>query len=288
MLKKRLIPKFLLRDGRLVKYVRFFENERVAGNPVTTAKVYNDYGVDELIVLDIVPSEASRSRVVDIIERMSEEIFMPFTVGGGVKTLEDVNMLLRAGADKVSVNSEAVRRPEFVRDAARVFGDQCITVSIDYKKIGPNHASVYIDGGREHAALDPVEWAVRCEDLHCGEVLLGSIDRDGTMSGYDLDVIHKAANALSVPLIVSGGCGSLQHAIDALEAGASAVAISSMFLIHRPQSDQAAQPSGLARPRRQNQRQQQELISCNSRSVGSILRCMCESSLKTCFPTAPT
>jgi imidazole glycerol-phosphate synthase subunit HisF len=236
MLKKRLIPKFLLRDGRLVKYVRFFENERAAGNPVTTAKVYNDYGVDELIVLDIVPSEASRSRVVDIIERMSEEIFMPFTVGGGVKTLEDVNMLLRAGADKVSVNSEAVRRPELVRDAARVFGDQCITVSIDYKKISPNHASVFIDGGREHAALDPIEWARRCEDLHCGEVLLGSIDRDGTMSGYDLDLIHKAANVLNVPLIVSGGCGSLQHAIDALEAGASAVAISSMFLFtdHSP------------------------------------------------------
>jgi cyclase len=161
---------------------------------------------------------------------------MPFTVGGGVKTLDDVNMLLRAGADKVSVNSEAVRRPEFVRDAARVFGDQCITVSIDYKKISPHHASVFIDGGREHVALDPVEWALRCEDLHCGEVLLGSIDRDGTMSGYDLDVIHKAANALSVPLIVSGGCGSLQHAIDALEAGASAVAISSMFLFtdHSP------------------------------------------------------
>src|SRR4030095_5834856 len=170
---------------------------------VTTAKVYNDYGVDELIVLDIVPSAASRSRVIEIIERMSEEIFMPFTVGGGVKTLDDVNMLLRAGADKVSVNSEAVRRPEFVRDAARVFGDQRITVSIDYKTVSPGRASVFIDGGREDAALDPVEWARRCEDLHCGEVLLGSIDRDGTMSGYDLDMIHRAANVLSVPLIVS-------------------------------------------------------------------------------------
>src|SRR3979409_2329923 len=125
MLKKRLIPKFLLRDGRLVKYVRFFENERIAGNPVTTAKVYNDYGVDELIVLDIVPSEVSRSRVVEIIERVWKEISMPFTVGGGVKTLDDVNALLRAGADKVSVNSEAVRRPEFVREDARVFGGQC-------------------------------------------------------------------------------------------------------------------------------------------------------------------
>lgn len=236
MLKKRLIPKFLLRDGRLVKYTRFFDNERIAGNPVTTAKVYNDYGVDELIVLDIVPSAASRMRVVDIIGRMSEEIFMPFTVGGGVKTAEDVNALLRAGADKVSMNSEAVRRPEFVREAARMFGDQCISISIDYKRVGSHHASVYIDGGREHVALDPVEWALRCEDLHCGEILMSSIDRDGTMQGYDLEMINTLANRLGVPMIVSGGCGSLQHAIDALEAGASAVAISSMFLFtdHSP------------------------------------------------------
>lgn len=236
MLKKRLIPKFLLRDGRLVKYTRFFDNERIAGNPVTTAKVYNDYGVDELIVLDIVPSAASRARVVDIVGRMSEEIFMPFTVGGGVKTTEDVNSLLRAGADKVSINSEAVRRPGFVREAARMFGDQCITVSIDYKRIGANHASVHIDGGREHVALDPVEWALRCEDLHCGEILMSSIDCDGTMQGYDLEMIHTLTNRLGVPMIVSGGCGSLQHAIDALEAGASAVAISSMFLFtdHSP------------------------------------------------------
>ncbi|HEX3871955.1 MAG TPA: imidazole glycerol phosphate synthase cyclase subunit [Pirellulales bacterium] len=236
MLKKRLIPKFLLRDGRLVKYTRFFHNERIAGNPVTTAKVYNDYGVDELIVLDIVPSEQSQGRVVEIIERMSEEIFMPFTVGGGVRTLEDVNRLLRAGADKVSVNSEAVRRPKFVREAARTFGDQCITVSIDYMRTASDGPRVFIDGGHERTALDPIEWALRCEDLHCGEILLGSIDRDGTMEGYDLDLIHEAADRLSVPLIVSGGCGSLQHAIDALEAGASAVAISSMFLFtdHSP------------------------------------------------------
>lgn len=230
MLKKRLIPKFLLRDGRLVKYTRFFENERMAGNPVSTAKVYNDYGADELIVLDIVPSEISRARVIDGIERMSEEIFMPFTVGGGVRTPDDVAAFLRAGADKVSVNSEAVRRPEFVREAARIFGDQCITVSIDYMQVNPRVHNVYIDGGRERVLLDPVEWALRCQDLHCGEILLTSIDRDGTMNGYDLDMIHRLGDRLTVPLIVSGGCGSLQHAIDALDAGASAVAISSMFL----------------------------------------------------------
>jgi cyclase len=230
MLKKRLIPKFLLRDGRLVKYTKFTDNERMAGNPVTTAKVYNDYGADELIVLDIVPSETSRAGVIQMIERMSEEIFMPFTVGGGVQTLDSVNALLRAGADKVSVNSQAVRQPEFVREAAQQFGDQCITVSIDYKQLSPKVQRVFIDGGRESTSLDPVDWALRCQDMHCGEILLTSIDNDGTMRGYDLDAIHELSARLDVPLIASGGCGSLQHAIDALEAGASAVAISSMFL----------------------------------------------------------
>ena len=200
---------------------------------------------------------------------------MPFTVGGGVKTLDDVNMLLRAGADKVSINSEAVRRPEFLREAARTFGDQCMTVSIDYKKISAGYASVFIDGGREHVALDPVQWASRCEDLHCGEVLMGSIDRDGTMSGYDLDIIHEAANALSVPLIASGGCGSLQHAIDALEAGACG----GDFLdvpVYRPQPDQAAQPPILARPRRARKLLEQELGTCSSRFAEPIWLFMCK------------
>ncbi len=226
MLKKRLIPKFLLRDGRLVKYTRFFENERIAGNPVTTAKVYNDYGVDELIVLDIVPSEQSRGRVVEIIERMSEEIFMPFTVGGGVRTLEDVNRLLRAGADKISVNTEAVRRPEFVREAARSFGDQCITVSIDYKRLGAHHASVYIDGGREHVALDPIEWALRCEDFHCGEILLGPAERS-------VDRIRRLRFAAARDRCAGGRSVGGGDLID--------------VSVYRPQSDQAPQPSGLAR-----------------------------------------
>ncbi len=230
MLKKRLIPKFLLRDGKLVKYTNFFDNERMAGNPVATAKVYNDYGADELIVLDIVPSEASRRGVIEIIERMSEEVFMPFTVGGGVQNLESVNALLRAGADKVSINSQAVRQPDFVRQAAQRFGDQCITVSIDYKRVAAKMDRVFVDGGREATSLNPIEWAQRCQDLHCGEILLTSMDHDGTMRGYDLETIHTLSARLDVPLIVSGGCGSLQHAIDALEAGAAAVAISSMFL----------------------------------------------------------
>jgi cyclase len=236
MLKRRIIPKFLLRDGRLVKYRRFFDDERRAGNPVSTAKVYNDYGADEFIVLDIVPSAESQQQVRDIVKQMSEEIFMPFTVGGGVTSLEDINALLRAGADKVSVNSHAVRNPEFVASAARQFGDQCITVSIDYKDISPGVPRVFIDGGREKTQHNPVDWALKMQDSNCGEILITSIDRDGMMTGYDTDMIAALDEQLDVPLVVSGGCGGLQHCIDAFGAGASAVAISSLFLFtdHSP------------------------------------------------------
>jgi cyclase len=236
MLKRRIIPKFLLRDGRLVKYERFFDNERQAGNPVSTARVYNDYGADEFIILDIAPSEASRRQVLDIVAKMSEQIFMPFTVGGGVRCLDDITALLRAGADKVCVNTQAAREPSFVREAARAFGDQCITVSIDYREIAPGVFRVFVDGGRERLAHDPVAWAKRMQDANCGEVLVTSVDRDGTFSGYDVEMIARMAEALDVPLVVSGGCGGLQHCIDAFAAGASAVAVSSLFLFtdHSP------------------------------------------------------
>jgi len=236
MLKKRIIPKFLLRDGRLVKYVRFFDDERQAGNPVSTARVYNDYGADELIILDIVPSEASRQNVLEMIGRMSEQIFMPFTVGGGVKRLDDITALLRAGADKVAINTQAVREPGFVREAAQAFGDQFVTVSIDYKQVARGVFRVFVDGGREKTIHDPVEFASRMQDMNCGEILITSIDRDGTMFGYDTDMILKLDAVLDIPLIVSGGCGGLQDCIDAFDAGASAVAISSLFLFtdHSP------------------------------------------------------
>lgn len=236
MLKKRIIPKFLLRDGRLVKYRQFFDDERQAGNPVSTAKVYNDYGADEFIVLDIVPSDESKAKVRDIVKTISEEIFMPFTVGGGVASLDDINALLRAGADKVSINSHAVRDPSFVAEAARAFGGQCITVSIDCKEVSPGVSRVFIDGGREKTNHHPVDWALRMQDSNCGEILLTSIDRDGMMSGYDVDMIARLDEQLDVPLVVSGGCGGLQHCIDAFAAGASAVAISSLFLFtdHSP------------------------------------------------------
>ena len=236
MVKKRIIPKFLIKGGRLVKGVRFHENFREAGNPVTTAKVYDAYGVDELIFLDIEATPFNRPVVHDIISRVSEEVFMPFTVGGGVRTLEDVNTLLRSGADKVCINTAGIENPALIGEAAARFGDQCITVAIDYKEVEPGVHRVFSHCGTRATEFDPVDWATRMQDAHCGEVLLCSIDRDGTMSGYDLDTIGRAAERLEVPLIASSGAGSLQHCLEALAAGASAITISSMFLFsdHSP------------------------------------------------------
>lgn len=236
MLKKRIIPKFLIKDGRLVKGVRFHENLREAGNPVTTAKVYDAYGVDEIVFLDIQASLEQRQAVVRIIEQVSEEIFMPFTVGGGVRTLEDVNDLLRAGADKVSVNTAAIEHPGFIREAAARFGDQCMTVAIDYKEVSPGKFRVFSHCGHHETNLDPVEWALAMEDEHCGEIMLCSIDRDGTMSGYDLEMVQKLSGRLEAPLIASSGAGSLSDCMVVFEAGASAITVSSMFIFtdHSP------------------------------------------------------
>jgi cyclase len=236
MLKQRIIPKFLLRDGRLFKGVRFHERHREAGNPVTTAKVYDAYGVDEMIFLDTQATQRSLGSMTDLIQRVAAEVFMPFTVGGGVRTLEDVNLLLRAGADKVSVNTAAVEDPGFVKRAAMRFGDQCITVSIDYKELAPGVFRVFTHGGQQPTDLDPLEWAVRMQDDNCGEILLCSIDRDGTMSGYDLDMLRKAQERLHIPIIASSGAGSLQDCFAALQLGVSAIAVSSLFLFtdHSP------------------------------------------------------
>lgn len=234
--KKRIIPKFLLKDGRLIKGVKFHYNMREAGNPVTTAKVYDAYGVDELIFLDIHASIESRKTMLDIIKRVSQEVFMPFTVGGGISTLEDINNLLSKGADKVSVNTAIVERPEFMREAAEHFGDQCIIASVDYKQISPGVFRVFTHGGLKGTDLDPVEWSLRMQDYHCGEVLLTSIDRDGTLEGYDLEMTQRLSRRLSVPLIASSGAGSLDDCIQAFAAGASAITISSMFIFtdHSP------------------------------------------------------
>ncbi|MEE2705231.1 MAG: imidazole glycerol phosphate synthase cyclase subunit [Pseudomonadota bacterium] len=236
MLKKRIIPKFLLNNGSLVKYKSFFNDKRMAGNPVSTAKIYNDYGADEFIILDIVPSDESKSKVLEIIKTISEEVFMPLTVGGGIKSLEDINLLLRAGADKIVINSQAVINPNFVNEAAKTFGDQCITISIDYAQIKDGVHRVFINGGRDRTKHNPIDWALKMQDSFCGEVLLTSIERDGNMNGYDLKMIKELDSKLDIPLVISGGCGGIQHCVDALNAGASALAISSLFLFtdHSP------------------------------------------------------
>lgn len=235
MLKKRIIPKFLIRDRRLVKGVKFFENFREAGNPVSTAKVYDSYGVDELLFVDIDATPENRVVTGSIIERVSEEVFMPFTVGGGVKSLKDIEILLKSGADKVSINSAAVCKPNFVTEAASRFGDQCIVVSIDYIDTadGPKVVS---ECGHNTTSINAIEFAQRMQDAHAGEIMMTSIDRDGTMSGYDLDMINTLSEKLEIPLIASSGAGSLDDCVQALNAGASAITISSMFLFsdHSP------------------------------------------------------
>ena len=236
MLKKRIIPKFLIRNGRLVKGVRFHDNFREAGNPVSTAKVYDSYGVDELLFVDIDATPSGRPVTGSIIERVSEEVFMPFTVGGGIRTLEEIAALLASGADKVCINTSAIENPAFVTRAASRFGDQCIVVGIDYQRQHNGELRVVSRCGHEVTSHDPLEWALRMQDAHAGEIMLCSIDRDGTMDGYDVDLIAQTAERLEVPLIASSGAGSLQHCHDALEAGASAITISSMFLFsdHSP------------------------------------------------------
>jgi cyclase len=236
MLKKRIIPKFLIRGGRLVKGVGFHHNFREAGNPVSTARVYDAYGVDELMFLDIDATLEGRETTGSIIERVSEEVFMPFTVGGGIRTPEEIARLLRSGADKVSITSAAVEDPGFVRAAASRFGDQCIVVGLDYARDDDGRLRLYTHGGTRATGIDPFEFALRMQDSHAGEILLCSIDRDGTMSGYDLDLIHALSDRLDIPLIASSGCGTLAHCMEALQAGASAITISSMFLFsdHSP------------------------------------------------------
>jgi len=235
VLKKRIIPKFLIRGGRLVKMRRFTEDQREAGNPVSTAKVYDSYGIDELIFVDIDATAQDRAVTGAMIERVAEEVFIPFTVGGGVRTLGEIEALLKAGADKVAINSAAVADPAFVTAAASRFGDQCIVASVDYRD-EDGAKKVYSRGGSDATGHDAIEWALRMQDAHAGEILMTSINRDGMMSGYDLDMIAALADRLDVPLIASSGAGSLADCKAALDAGASAITISSMFIFtdHSP------------------------------------------------------
>jgi cyclase len=227
MLAKRIIPCLDVKDGRVVKGMNFV-GLRDAGDPVEIAARYDAEGADELTFLDITASHEKRPILLDVVRRTAETVFMPLTVGGGVRELADIRALLNAGADKVSINTAAVGRPEFVREAAERFGTQCIVVAVDAKQRGDGW-EVFTHGGRAATGLDAVEWARRMEGYGAGEILLTSMDRDGTKLGYDLALTGAIARAVRVPVIASGGVGSLDHLYEGLEAGADAVLAASIF-----------------------------------------------------------
>jgi cyclase len=229
MLKVRIIPCLDVDRGRVVKGVNFV-NLIDAGDPVEQASVYDAAGADELTFLDITASHENRDTIFDVVGRTAERCFMPLTVGGGVRNNENIRRLLLAGADKVSINSAAVSRPEFVSEAAEKFGDQCIVVSIDAKQVAPGKWEVFTHGGRQGTGHDAVEWAKRMARSGAGEILLTAMDRDGTKSGFDLGLTRAVSDAVSVPVVASGGVGTLDHLVEGvIQGGASAVLAASIF-----------------------------------------------------------
>ncbi len=234
MLTKRIIPCLDVKDGRVVKGVSFV-NLRDAGDPVEVAKIYDQAGADELCFLDITASHENRDTLLDIVSRTAEQVFMPLTVGGGIRTLENIRQLLNAGADKVSINTAAVENPKFVTEAAHRFGSQCIVVAIDAKQVPSKEAGlarweIFTHGGRNSTGLDAVAWAQHMEQKGAGEILLTSMDQDGTKDGYDLPLTRTVSEAVSIPVIASGGAGTMDHLYEALGEGkADAVLAASIF-----------------------------------------------------------
>jgi cyclase len=228
MLAKRIIPCLDIKDGRVVKGVNFV-NLRDAGDPVEQARLYDEQGADELVFLDISATHEGRKTTLDLVGRVAEAVFMPLTVGGGIRTTEEMHALLLAGADKVSVNSAAVKRPELLSEGAARFGAQCVVLAIDARRTD-SHWEVYVNGGRVPTGLDAVEWASRGVDLGAGEILLTSMDADGTLAGFDLDLTRTVAEAVSVPVIASGGAGTVAHFAEVLTRGkADAALAASLF-----------------------------------------------------------
>ena len=228
-LAKRIIPCLDVHAGRVVKGVNFV-SLRDAGDPVEVARRYDEAGADEITFLDITASSDARDTIVPVIERVAEQVFIPLTVGGGVRKVEDVRKLLNAGADKVSINTAAVENPQLVADCAQRFGSQAIVVAVDAKSAGPGRWEVYTHGGRRPTGKDAVEWAARMAALGAGEILLTSMDRDGTKSGFDLELTRAVARAVPVPVIASGGVGTLEHLAQGVEVGeADAVLAASIF-----------------------------------------------------------
>ena len=230
MLAKRIIPCLDVRDGKVVKGVNFVELQD-AGDPVECAKAYNAAGADELTFLDITASSDHRHTVVDMVEKVASEVFIPFTVGGGIRTVEDFREILRAGADKVSVNSAAIDRPELLSEAALIFGSQCVVIAIDAKKRADGSGwDVYKHGGRLNTGIDAIEWAMKAEELGAGEILLTSMDCDGTKAGYDLELTRQISAEVQIPVIASGGAGRKKDFLDAFTEGqADAALAASLF-----------------------------------------------------------
>jgi imidazole glycerol-phosphate synthase subunit HisF len=228
MLTKRIIPCLDIKEGRVVKGVKFL-GLKDAGDPVEVARVYDAQQADELVFLDITASFQQRKTLIELVDNIAQNIYMPFTVGGGIRDINDIRDLLNAGADKVSINTAAVKFPELVADSAKKFGSQCIVVAIDAKKEAGSW-KVYINGGRTPVDLDAVEWASKCAELGAGEILLTSMDYDGTKDGYDLGLTRAVSQAVNIPVIASGGAGKLEHFFDVIEkAGADACLAASIF-----------------------------------------------------------
>ena len=229
MLKMRVIPCLDVKDGRTVKGVNFIDLID-AGDPVEQAKLYDREGADELCFLDITASAENRDTLYDVVARTAEQCFMPLTVGGGVRGVEDIRRLLLAGADKASINTAAVARPDFVREAAEKFGSQCIVVAIDAKSVGSGRWEVFTHGGRRATGIDAVEWAKRMASAGAGEILLTSMDRDGTKAGFDIPLTRSVADSIRIPVIASGGVGTLDHLVEGIRDGhATAVLAASIF-----------------------------------------------------------
>lgn len=229
MLAKRIIPCLDVNAGRVVKGTNFVDL-RYAGDPVVLAAFYDHEGADELVFLDITASAEERSIIYDVVRRTAEQVFIPFTVGGGIRSIEDIRNLLKAGADKVSLNTAAVKNPSLITDSARRFGSQCIVVAIDARRQGEGKWEVVINGGRTPTGLDAVEWSKKVEGLGAGEILLTSMDKDGTKDGYDIDLTRAVSESVRIPVIASGGAGTLEHLYQAIAEGAAdAVLAASIF-----------------------------------------------------------
>ncbi len=230
MFTKRIIPCLDCKNGRVVKGTNFVDLKD-AGDPVEVASMYDKSGADELVFLDITASSDGRNTTIDLVRKVAERVFIPFTVGGGIRTVDDFKVLLREGADKISINSAAIMNPQLISEAADKFGSQCVVVAIDAKRSEDgSHWTIYKNGGRVDMGIDAVEWAIKAEKLGAGEILLTSMDCDGTKAGYDIELTRAVANSVSIPVIASGGAGNMEHFYDAFEKGnADAALAASLF-----------------------------------------------------------